>query len=85
MIKGFICMCTEINEMFAVYTKLMIGDVINELTLSRVLNTQNSQVNTTKASLCKTGKTIYCYCSGKGCKYMYYNDCFIYIVTIEAC
>lgn len=59
MIKGFICMCNEINEMFAVYTKLMIGDVINELTLSRVLNTQNSQVNTTKASLCKTGTTIY--------------------------
>lgn len=59
MITGFICMCNEINEMFAVYTKLMIGDVINELTLSRVLNTQNSQVNTTKASLCKKGKTIY--------------------------
>lgn len=59
MIIGFICMCNEINEMFAVYTKLMIGDVINELTLSRVLNTQNSQVNTTKASLCKTGTTIH--------------------------
>lgn len=38
MIIGFICMCNEINEMFVVYIKLMIGDVINEFILSRVLN-----------------------------------------------
>lgn len=62
----FSCMCNEINEMFTVYTCVHEVNewrynwcMISGLTLSTVLNTQNSQVNTTKASLCNTDTTVY--------------------------